>query len=688
MKYAQMAEIVDELRQEAALEYGKGAGRSRQVKLNFGLVSSARRYSGPVAGMIGQRISQSIYMLAEFIMDGIPLSHADSKAYKRTQRKAFGRAPLVSTQTLSNIALPILYEAIENDMGKSLARAPAFAVSFDAWTDQSMRNSYISLSYHWLDNCLGYQCATLDCLQVNERHTGACLALRIAQRIDYRTSDSQLLVATTTDNAANMRRAGALLLGHFDEFVRQVHRPMLTEDVEDDSLGQDDLSEDVEMRVNSCVCHTIALGVDDALRAHNAGGLADLLSDIDMLVTTIRSSQRRQEQFRDIQRIMRPNEPLLELIPCNATRWHSRCAMLERYLKLQGAIFVFGVETRLFDNLDLRVLRNTIQLSSDQLEMLYGVVEVLKVVRVISRFFESEQASRAAHVPAFGQCLISELRRIANQISGEASAFALVLLEKMELRFQRYMHERAPTMIAARLHPLYAIHFHLQDRQKGVAETPYIDVLNEWHEALDSEAHDVGTQSDLPSLYRDFDISSPDGSEGGGSYQDTRQMYLWLINYKRPYNMTQVGYSFLRSAVEGLSNPDDRAALIPDNNHLPLLREMIKRRPMALVSAISAIDEAALLDQAFDPVHQKLFRTLAAVVHCVPASSAGDERTFSFAGRINTRLRMRLAPERFEQMMAIGLQLRRMTSKQQDEMLDRVAADVASGVYAKHASES
>ena len=63
-----------------------------------------------------------------------------------------------------------------------------------------------------------------------------------------------------------------------------------------------------------------------------------------------------------------------------------------------------------------------------------------------------------------------------------------------------------------------------------MAETPYIDVLNEWCEALDSEAHDVGTQSDLPSLYRDLDISSPDGSEGGGSYQDTRQMYLWLIN--------------------------------------------------------------------------------------------------------------------------------------------------------------
>jgi hypothetical protein len=81
--------------------------------------------------------------------------------------------------------------------------------------------------------------------------------------------------------------------------------------------------------------------------------------------------------------------------------------------------------------------------------------------------------------------------------------------------------------------------------------------------------------------------ASLDGSEGGGSYEVTRQMYhLWLLlTYKRPYNMTQVGYSFLRSAVEGLTNPDDRAALIPDNNHLPLLREMIKRRrPMALVS--------------------------------------------------------------------------------------------------------
>jgi hypothetical protein len=57
--------------------------------------------------------------------------------------------------------------------------------------------------------------------------------------------------------------------------------------------------------------------------------------------------------------------------------------MLERYLKLQDAIFVFGAETRLFDNLDLKVLRNTVQLSREQLEMLYGVVEVLKVVRAL-----------------------------------------------------------------------------------------------------------------------------------------------------------------------------------------------------------------------------------------------------------------------------------------------------------------
>ena len=119
---------------------------------------------------------------------------------------------------------------------------------------------------------------------------------------------------------------------------------------------------------------------------------------------------------------------------------------------------------------------------------------------------------------------------------------------------------------------------------------------------------------------------------------------------------------------------------------MPRLSVMIERHPMALVSAISAIDEATLLDQAFDPVHQELFRKLTAVVECVPASSAADERTFSFGGRINTRRRMRLAPEKFEQMVVIGLQLRRMTSNQQDECLDQVAAGVAAGVYAKHTS--
>ena len=45
-------------------------------------------------------------------------------------------------------------------------------------------------------------------------------------------------------------------------------------------------------------------------------------------------------------------------------------------------------------------------------------------------------------------------------------------------------------------------------------------------------------------------------------------------------------------------------------------------------------------------------------------------------------------PEMLEQTVVIGLQLRRMTSKQQDKNLDHVAADVAAGVYAKHAAES
>ena len=111
-------------------------------------------------------------------------------------------------------------------------------------------------------------------------------------------------------------------------------------------------------------------------------------------------------------------------------------------------------------------------------------------------------------------------------------------------------------------------------------------------------------------------------------------MYLWLINCKLPYNITVVGCNFLRNAVAGLANLEDRTALIPESNHMPRLSVMIERRPMALVSAISAIDEAALLDQAFDPVDHKLFRKLTAVVQCVPASSAADERTFSFGGRM------------------------------------------------------
>ena len=110
--------------------------------------------------------------------------------------------------------------------------------------------------------------------------------------------------------------------------------------------------------------------------------------------------------------------------------------------------------------------------------------------------------------------------------------------------------------------------------------------------------------------------------------------------------MTHADCKFLSNAVAVISF-EDRAGLFPDPNCLLRLNEMIERRPMAPASAISTIDEAALLlYQAFDPTHQTLFRTLAALVDCVPASSTANDRTFSFGGRISTCRRMRLVPEK------------------------------------------
>ena len=110
---------------------------------------------------------------------------------------------------------------------------------------------------------------------------------------------------------------------------------------------------------------------------------------------------------------------------------------------------------------------------------------------------------------------------------------------------------------------------------------------------------DDSVQSESSTLYRGIDISSFDTSEGGGIKSHSRGIF----NFIRPHNIwTAVGCNFLHIALKGLANPDDCTALIPYNNHSSQLSEMIERHPMALVSAISAIDEAALLGQTFDPV--------------------------------------------------------------------------------------
>lgn len=117
--------------------------------------------------------------------------------------------------------LGILHAAAIRFMRIELRKAPGFSISFDSWTSFS-GNSLVAVTYRFMDEKHNVQEFLLDALPLNKSHSTSYLSSSIINRMNFHTSDDQLLFSSTTDGESAVHKASKFLCSNLSEMSRCV----------------------------------------------------------------------------------------------------------------------------------------------------------------------------------------------------------------------------------------------------------------------------------------------------------------------------------------------------------------------------------------------------------------------------------------------------------------------------------
>lgn len=114
--------------------------------------------------------------------------------------------------TLANAALNDVYSSLSNHIHQFVkSKLPsAISISFDFWTDNVKRVSYMNFWIHWVDSEFAMRKMCLGFLRFPHPHTGESVAIAFENlKQDYKLEDKKFLAVT--DNGKNLKKACRIL---------------------------------------------------------------------------------------------------------------------------------------------------------------------------------------------------------------------------------------------------------------------------------------------------------------------------------------------------------------------------------------------------------------------------------------------------------------------------------------------
>ena len=241
---------------------------------------------------------------------------AEHPSFKYLMNVMNPRKHLLSRQSISHI-IQHKTDEIQAVIVAKLRSTSSIALTFDIWTARKAGPSFVAVSAHYLDESFQSKELLLEFDRLEYPHSGKNIA-DFLKNVLYRFNLEKKLVGITSDSASNNLNAIKLL------------RRSLYEDQNVDSQRSN--NEDTFIHVR-CLAHLINIGVKELLKPY-----AEKLSNVRSLVTAIKSSSKRTEQFEILQMSIQPDKAPMKLVEDIDIRWNSTFLMLERVLKLQHTI--------------------------------------------------------------------------------------------------------------------------------------------------------------------------------------------------------------------------------------------------------------------------------------------------------------------------------------------------------------
>ncbi|XP_040151483.1 E3 SUMO-protein ligase ZBED1-like [Anopheles arabiensis] len=216
-----------------------------------------------------------------------PFSVVENEYFARFVKALNPKYVLPTRKSISNGALPALYNDTLKVVQTNLLTASTISLTADCWTSIN-NDSFCAVTAHYINSKYELCSQLLDCSEFCKSHTGKNVADLITNITDSFNITSKL-VTLVTDNASNMLSAATLL--------NISHLP--------------------------CGAHTLNLVVKDALPK-----ISSTLEKVKNVVMHFKKSSKAANKLSEMQTSL--NHPELKLKQDCPTRWNSTYDMLDR----------------------------------------------------------------------------------------------------------------------------------------------------------------------------------------------------------------------------------------------------------------------------------------------------------------------------------------------------------------------
>jgi hypothetical protein len=421
--------------------------------------------------------------------------------------------------------------------------------------------------------------------------------------------------------------------------------------------GEDDdepLSELDFNRAHQCFLHDTNLCILSALKA--CPQAHELVQTVDRVIAAFSRSTLRQQMLRRVLTIQKSEHAKKLLVRQAVTRWHTLHDSLLRFVQLYDAVVIVVAQGWLDD------CKSIVELpTQDDVRAISGFLDVLREMKVVSKVLEST-SNALAFLP---HCVMHLLTKLAPVPDGRewqvVAAFRAAMRHQVLTRLRKHLENpNQPSLLAAVLHPSVCP-FLLDDLAVCWHRDGLVEVDEDDESEVVANAAKNGVECMLAQVQLhlqtwiteafDDDEAPPVEPQKRARFDRTRNVNV-AVPAQSPSKREK-----MKALLTSVLGELDGAAATATYKRVQPSNESLDEADKTLRSFYIGTGAPSKWADLLPLV--KLVMSLSPV-------SAGAERVFSAAGKINSPLRTRLRPEAVEALTVLQFYMSRRTPDLKD----------------------